>query len=180
MKMRRTLPHNLLVSETCDQLRFPMKVTQRILHYGVCFIIFLHVGFWFEETNREFNRQRLHAAGRWIIKYISLCSIAHQVLIYYNIVMIQQRMPVIFVIRFNVCPAIVHSACNGNKWLLVMEYRVFRQYLLMARFSSYSKVPCYHSFIPLVNIVPARLYRTNSLKGRHGAHRTLWKNSLLL
>jgi len=27
MKMRRTLPHNLLVSEACDQLRFPLKVS---------------------------------------------------------------------------------------------------------------------------------------------------------
>ena len=46
MKMRRTLPHNLLVSETCDQLRFPMKViTPKDTTYGVCFITFLHVGF---------------------------------------------------------------------------------------------------------------------------------------
>lgn len=68
MKMRKTLSHNLLVSELYNQLKFPVKVTSDEL-FILILLAFVHQQSSFaffptagrsEEADRVAHRQRLH------------------------------------------------------------------------------------------------------------------------
>ena len=69
MKMRKTLTHNLLITELYNQLNFPVKVIFFYKLFSIRQNVFDYFRFYFlahgfEETNRIANRSRLHGTGQ--------------------------------------------------------------------------------------------------------------------
>lgn len=86
MKMRKTLSHNLLVSELYNQLKFPVKVTSNEL-FILIFLNFVHqqssstceslssTAGRSEEADRVAHRQRLHGTWQRDSEPVPLCCL---------------------------------------------------------------------------------------------------------